>query len=84
MEINTLDKKSAALFSTLLKEESYPHFEVRSMLLGEKATGKTTIARFLVGKNPTNIRISTEGIDLYTALAFIDRETDEWLNGKQG
>jgi ABC-type oligopeptide transport system ATPase subunit len=54
------------------------------MLLGEKATGKTTIARFLVGQNPTNVRISTEGIDLYTGLAFIDRETDEWLNGKQG
>jgi polynucleotide 5'-kinase involved in rRNA processing len=45
MEVSTLDKKSAALFSTLLKEESYPHFEARAMLLGEKATGKTTIAR---------------------------------------
>jgi adenylate kinase family enzyme len=54
------------------------------MLLGEKGTGKTTVARFLVGKGPTKVRISTEGIDLYTALAFIDRETDEWLNGKQG
>jgi GTPase SAR1 family protein len=84
MEVSTLDKKSAALFSTLLKEESYPHFEARAMLLGEKATGKTTIARFLVGQNPTNVRISTEGIDLHTGLAFVDRETDEWLNGKQG
>jgi adenylate kinase family enzyme len=54
------------------------------MLLGEKGTGKTTVARFLVGKGPKKVRISTEGIDLYTALAFIDRETDKWLNGKQG
>lgn len=84
MEVSTLDKKSAALFSTLLKEKSYPHFEVRPMLLGEKANGKTTIARFLVGKEPTKVRISTEGIDLYAAMAFIDRETDQWLNGKQG
>jgi hypothetical protein len=45
---------------------------------------KATVARFLVGKGPTKVRISTEGIDLYTALAFIERETDEWLNGKQG
>jgi hypothetical protein len=44
----------------------------------------TTVARFLVGKGPTKVRMSTEGIDLYTALAFIDRETDKWLNGKQG
>jgi ABC-type oligopeptide transport system ATPase subunit len=54
------------------------------MLLGEKGTGKTTVARFLVGEGPTKVRVSTEGIDLYSALAFIDRETDEWLNGKQG
>jgi polynucleotide 5'-kinase involved in rRNA processing len=84
MEARQLDKKSAAVFANLIKEESYPQFEARAMLLGEKGTGKTTVARFLVGKGPTKVRISTEGIDLYTALAFIDRETDEWLNGKQG
>jgi ABC-type uncharacterized transport system ATPase subunit len=61
--------QSAAVFTNLIKEESYPHFEVRAMLLGEKGTGKTTVARFLVGKGPTKVRISTEGIDLYTALA---------------
>ena len=79
-----LDTQSAAVFTNLIKEESYSQFEVRAMLLGEKGTGKTTVTRFLVGKWPTKVRISTEGIDLYTALAFIDRETDEWLNGKQG
>lgn len=84
LEVKQLDTQSAAVFTNLMKEESYPHFEVRAMLLGEKGTGKTTVARFLVGKGPTKVRISTEGIDLYTALAFIDRETDEWLNGKQG
>ena len=83
-EVKQLDTQSAAVFTNLIKEESYPQFEVRAMLLGEKGTGKTTVARFLVGKGPTKVRISTEGIDLYTALAFIDRETDEWLNGKQG
>ena len=79
-----LDTQSAAVFTNLIKEESYPQFEVRAMLLGEKGTGKTTVARFLVGKGPAKVRISTEGIDLYTDLAFIDGETDEWLNGKQG
>jgi len=36
MEVIQLDKKSAAVLTKLLKEESYPHFEARSMLLGEK------------------------------------------------
>ena len=79
-----MDAKSAAVFTNLIKEESYPQFEARAMLLGEKGTGKTTVARFLVGEGPTKVRVSTEGIDLYSALAFIDRETDEWLHGKQG
>jgi transcriptional regulator with AAA-type ATPase domain len=48
MEARQLDKKSAAVFSNLIKEESYPQFEVRAMLLGEKGTGKTTVARFLL------------------------------------
>jgi len=36
MEAIQLDKKSAAVFTKLLKEESYAHFEARSMQLGEK------------------------------------------------
>lgn len=54
------------------------------MLAGEPGTGKTTIARFLVGKGPTESRISTDGIDLFKGLSFIDRETDGWVQGKQG
>jgi hypothetical protein len=37
MEMKKLDKQSAAVFTNLLKEESYPHFEARSVLLGEKS-----------------------------------------------
>jgi transcriptional regulator with AAA-type ATPase domain len=40
-----IGKKSDAVFTKLQKEESYTHFEARSMLLGEKGTGKTTVAR---------------------------------------
>jgi hypothetical protein len=36
-----LDKKSAAVFTNLLKEERYAHFEARSVLLGKKGTGVT-------------------------------------------
>ncbi|CAC5359923.1 unnamed protein product [Mytilus coruscus] len=53
------------------------------MLAGEQGTGKTTIARYLIGKGPTRMRKSTDGIGLYTGLSYIDRETDEWLDGKQ-
>ncbi|CAC5403810.1 unnamed protein product [Mytilus coruscus] len=53
------------------------------MLAGEQGTGKTTIARYLIGKGPTRMRKSTDGIGLYTGLSYIDRETEEWLDGKQ-
>jgi Mg-chelatase subunit ChlI len=36
---------SAAVFTNLLKEERYAHFEARSVLLGKKGTGKTTVTR---------------------------------------
>lgn len=72
------------MFTHLLEEESYPHFESRVMLAGEQGTGKTTIARYLVGKGPTRVRKSTDGIGLYTGLSYMDRETNTWLNGKQG
>ncbi|CAG2195073.1 ANK [Mytilus edulis] len=84
VEIRTLDKDSAKVFTHLLEEESYPHFESRVILAGEQGTGKTTIARYLVGKGPTKVRKSTDGIGLYTGLSYIDRDTDEWLDGKQG
>jgi hypothetical protein len=46
LEVKQLDTQSAAVFTNLMKEESYPHFEVRAMLLGEKGTGKTTVNFF--------------------------------------
>ncbi|XP_052079742.1 uncharacterized protein LOC127717916 [Mytilus californianus] len=82
IEVQKLDKKSAQVFTSLLGEESYPHFESRVMLAGEQGTGKTTIARYLVGKRPTRIRMSTDGIELYNGLSYMDRETKEWLGGK--
>ncbi|CAC5383532.1 unnamed protein product [Mytilus coruscus] len=83
IEVKKLDKKSAQVFSNLLGEESYLHFESRVMLAGEQGTGKTTIARHLVGKSPTRLRKSTDGIELYNGLSYFDRETKEWLGGQQ-
>ncbi|CAG2203205.1 unnamed protein product [Mytilus edulis] len=53
------------------------------MLAGEQGTGKTTLARYLVGKGPTRFRISTDGIELYNGLSYMDRESKEWLGGLQ-
>ncbi|VDI41415.1 Hypothetical predicted protein [Mytilus galloprovincialis] len=83
IEIQKLDKKSAQVFTSLLGEESYPHFESRVMLAGEQGTGKTTIARYLVGKRPTRFRMSTDGIELYNGLSYMDIEKKEWLGGEQ-
>ncbi|VDI43102.1 Hypothetical predicted protein [Mytilus galloprovincialis] len=82
-EVKKLDKKSAKVFASLLEEESYPHFEARVMLAGQQGTGKTTIARYLVGKCPTRFRISTDGIELYNGLSYMDRESKNWLGGHQ-
>ncbi|CAC5384010.1 unnamed protein product [Mytilus coruscus] len=53
------------------------------MLAGEQGTGKTTIARYLVEKQPTRIRMSTDGIELYNGLSYMDYEENVWLGGKQ-
>ncbi|CAG2215799.1 unnamed protein product [Mytilus edulis] len=54
------------------------------MLVGEHGTGKTTIARYLVGKSPTKPKVkSTDGIELTNGLSYIDRETSTWLVGEQ-
>ncbi|XP_052079119.1 uncharacterized protein LOC127717491 [Mytilus californianus] len=83
IEFGKMDTNSAHVFSSLLKEESYPHYESRLMLAGEQGTGKTTIARYLVGKRPTKLRMSTDGIELYNGLSYMDRDSKEWLGGKQ-
>jgi ABC-type branched-subunit amino acid transport system ATPase component len=57
MEVKKLDEKSAAVFTNLLKEESYPHFEARSVLLGKKGTGKTTVTRTIHGGEKTRQKI---------------------------
>ncbi|XP_076088939.1 uncharacterized protein LOC143059344 [Mytilus galloprovincialis] len=53
------------------------------MLAGEQGTGKTTLARYLVGKRPSRFRISTDGIELYNGLSYMDRESKDWLGGLQ-
>ncbi|CAG2185396.1 unnamed protein product [Mytilus edulis] len=83
IEVKRFDKKSAKVFSSLFEEESYPHFESRVMLVGEQGTGKTTIARYLAGKRPSRFRIATDGIGLFNGLSYIDRQTKDWLYGKQ-
>lgn len=67
-----------------MKDEDYPSFESRVMLVGEQGTGKTTIARYLVGKQTTKLRRSTDGIEVYNGISYFDYETKEWLNGHLG
>jgi transcriptional regulator with AAA-type ATPase domain len=55
--VKKLDTKSATVFTKLLKAESYPHFEARSMLLCEKGTRKTTAARTTHGGEKTRQKI---------------------------
>jgi hypothetical protein len=41
------------VFTNLLKEKSYAHFEALSVLLGKKGTGKTTVTRTTHGGEKT-------------------------------
>ena len=82
LEVLNLDTESANVYSDLLKEESTPNNEIRTMMAGESNTGKTTLARQLVEKEPTKFRQSTDGIELYKGLSYADEETEEWLSGK--
>ncbi|XP_063412596.1 uncharacterized protein LOC134695302 [Mytilus trossulus] len=82
-KVRKSDKKSAPILLSQLAEEHYPHFESRIVLVGEPGTGKTSIAKYLSGKQPNRFRMSTDGKQLYTGLAYIDIETEEWLCGQQ-
>jgi hypothetical protein len=44
--VKQLDTQSAAVFTNLIKEESYHQFEARAMLLGEK--GKSILTTLVV------------------------------------
>lgn len=81
-EVRKSDKKSALL--SQLAAENYPHFESKIVLVGEPGTGKTSIASYLSGQQPKRFKMSTDGKQLYTDLAYIDIETEEWLCGQQG
>lgn len=83
-EFKELDTKYMEVFFDLLGEDSYPHFESRVMLFGEPGTGRTSIARYLVGRQPSRLRRHTEGIKVYSGLAYMNLETKEWLNEQQG
>lgn len=78
------DKKSATILLSQLAAENYPHFESKIVLVGEPGAGKTSIARYLSGQQPKRSRMSTDGKQLFTGLAYIDIETEEWLCGQQG
>lgn len=84
IEVKKLDKKSAQVFCSLLAEECYSHFESRVMFVGEAGTGKRVLVRYLVGKRPTRFRLSTDGIEIYNGVSYMDRETKSWLGGEQG
>jgi hypothetical protein len=43
-----LDTKSAAVFTNLLKEESYPHFEARSVLSRFMNTAAEFLSSFFI------------------------------------
>jgi hypothetical protein len=70
MEMKKLDKKSAAVFTNLLNEESYAHFEARSVLLGKKGTGETTVTRTTHGGDKTRHEINS-CVHKYTVVEMI-------------
>ena len=57
LEVIKPNNKSAAVFRKLLKEESYAHFEARSMVLGEVVSLKTAVARITHGGDTTRQNI---------------------------
>jgi transcriptional regulator with AAA-type ATPase domain len=73
------------VFTKLLKAESYPHFEARSLLLGKKGTGKTTVARTTHGGEKTRPKIcSCVPTNLLKEESYAPFEARSVLLGKKG
>ena len=79
LDVKLLNSKFSNAFEKSLLSGFYNSFSGKVLILGNANVGKTCITRILIGKNPKMKRESTEGIQVHTNRACINRETKKLI-----
>ncbi|VDI02385.1 Hypothetical predicted protein [Mytilus galloprovincialis] len=67
------------MLNKLLGSGSYQSFDMRCMVTGQFATGKSSLVKLLVGDNVPEGRQATDGISLVEGRCGLDIETRNWI-----
>ncbi|XP_063419351.1 uncharacterized protein LOC134702299 [Mytilus trossulus] len=65
--------------SSMFGRGSYESFDMRCMVTGQFATGKSSLVKLLVGDNVPEGRYATDGISLVEGRCGLDIETRSWI-----
>ncbi|VDH96236.1 Hypothetical predicted protein [Mytilus galloprovincialis] len=68
-----------SMLNKLLGSGSYQSFDMRCMVTGQFATGKSSLVKLLVGDNVPEGRQATDGISLVEGRCGLDIETRNWI-----
>ncbi|XP_063406501.1 uncharacterized protein LOC134690458 [Mytilus trossulus] len=72
-------KTKDSMLNKLLGSGSYQSFDMRCMVTGQFATGKSSLVKLLVGDNVPEGRHATDGISLVEGRCGLDIETRNWI-----
>ena len=67
------------MLNKLLGSGIYQSFDMRCMVTGQFATGKSSLVKLLVGDNVPEGRQATDGISLVEGRCGLDIETRNWI-----
>lgn len=67
------------MLSRLTGKGTYESFEMRCMVTGQFAVGKSTLVKLLVGDKLPEGRHPTDGISLLEGRCGIDIDTKQWI-----
>ncbi|XP_063407822.1 uncharacterized protein LOC134691298 [Mytilus trossulus] len=68
-----------SMLNKLLGSGSYQSFDMRCMVTGQFAVGKSSLVKLLVGDNVPEGRHATDGISLVEGRCGLDIETRKWI-----
>ncbi|XP_063406205.1 GA-binding protein subunit beta-2-like [Mytilus trossulus] len=68
-----------SMLNKLLGSGSYQSFDMRCMVTGQFAVGKSSLVKLLVGDNVPEGRHATDGISLVEGRCGLDIETRNWI-----
>lgn len=82
--IHMINEKKAAMLNRLTGEGTYESFDMRCMVTGQFAVGKSSLVKLLVGDAVPEGRHPTDGISLLEGRCGLDVQTRQWIRFDAG